>query len=117
MLKDFRDGNKDLITMFKGTDKTHLFQYTEDSGSVFIWSNYIVTAEGRLYSSKQTKDFTFSVSKVVIDDQTYGSIVFPSSIVNTNIRENRIYYRVLAQNITTSEVKVINYGEILLKEA
>ena len=117
MLKDFRDGNKDLITMFKGTDKTHLFQFTEDSGSVFIWSNYMVTGEGRLYSSKVNKDFIFNVTKVTIDDQVFGSIVFPSSIITSNIRENRVYWKVLAQNITTGQIQVINYGEILLKEA
>lgn len=115
MLRDFRDGNKDLITMFKDTDKTHIFKYTEDSGSVFIWNKYNVFCEGRLASANELPDFTFSVTQVTIDDEQRFMILFPAEKITSNLRESKLYWRVIAKDKITNLSKVINYGEILMK--
>lgn len=115
ILRDFRDGNKDLITMFKGTDKTHIFKYVEDSGSVFIWNKYNVVCEGRLASASEAPDFTFGVTQVEVDDEQRFMILFPADKITSILRESKVYWRVLATDKITNMTKVINYGEILMK--
>ena len=116
MIKDFRDGNKRILTMTRGEDKTLDFIYVEPSGSIFNWEAHNIVCQGRLSQAGLYKDFSFSVSKVVIDGQAYGRILFPSSLIIDRIRENKIYWKVIATTITGGEVKVIQYGEIWLKE-
>ena len=116
ILKDFRDGNKALITAFKGTDKTYIFNYVEESGSAFIFENYDVTCEGRLASANEIPDFTFPITKVFVDDENRLMVLFPATIITSFIRENRVYWKVIARHKTSGLSKVINYGELMLKE-
>jgi hypothetical protein len=116
MIKDFMDGNKAILTTFRGTDTSYQFPYVEDNGSVFIWGNYTVTCEGRLSSAIEKSDFAFPVSQVLSEYGYHIMINFPSTIVTNNIRENKIYWRVLAKDNTTLLTKVIRYGELWLKE-
>ncbi len=116
MLKDFRDGNKDVITMFRGTDKTHSFRLIEESGSRFLWSNYTITCEARLAVANETPDFILPVDRYEYDGIQFGIILFSKEFIDGYIRENRITWRVLATNKTTNQTKVLNYGEVLLKD-
>lgn len=116
MLKDFRDGSKDIITMFKGTDKTHLFQYSEPDGSAFIWSNYTVICEGRLSPMSIKNELVFYVNRVLLDEGYFIKATFPSSLITEKLRENRIYWRVIATNNIDQTKQIIRYGEIWLKE-
>lgn len=115
-LRDFRDGNKDLIIMFKGTDKTHVFQYVEETGSKFIWGLYDVVCEGRLANMNETPDFSFPVTEAIIDDESKGMILFPAEKITSFIRESKIFWRVVAKRKDSGLSKIINYGEILMKE-
>lgn len=117
MIRDTKDGNKDIITMFKGTDAVHKFKYTEPSGSTFIWSNYDVIAECRLAVSNEKYNFTLPVTDEIVDDIHYGIIKFPKESITTYIREPKVYWRVIATDKVSGDMKIINYGEIWLKEA
>jgi hypothetical protein len=115
-MKDHRDKNMDIITMFRGTDKTYQFQYTLDSGSVFVPSQYNIVCEGRLAYGNETKDFEFPVTEVIFEDESYLVISFPKTLVTSNIRENKIYFKVFAtRDVEGGETIVINYGELWLK--
>lgn len=117
MLKDFRDGNKDVITMFRGTDKTHSFLLLGESGSRFIWDDYTVSCEGRTSVADEVPDFSFDVTHYEdADGVQFGQIVFPKEIMTGYIRENKIVWRVLAQDKVTNMVSVINYGDLLFKD-
>jgi hypothetical protein len=116
MLRDFRDGNKDIVTMFRGTDKTHSFRLIEASGSRFNWDDYNITCEGRLSPANEQYNFTFSVDHYEVDGIQFGIILFPKEIITGYVRENLICWRVMAEDKTTNLVSVINYGEILLKD-
>lgn len=116
MIKDYSDGNKVIVPMFKGTTAEHAFFYQEPSGSFFNWDAYNVTAEGRLAVADQDKDFDFPVGK--IDDDAYNGLVgFPAALITTQIRETKVYWKVVAVNKTTQETKILCYGELWLKEA
>lgn len=114
MLLDFRDKNLDIKIMYRGTDATHNFQYTLDNGSVFLPSQYTVTCEGRLAYANETADFAFPVAFANTDSGWVGTITFPKTLVTTTIREDKIYYRVLAAD-NSGNTFVINYGEVWLK--
>lgn len=114
MLLDFRDKNLDIKIMTRGTDATHNFQYTLDDGSVFLPSQYTITCEGRLAYMNEAADFTFPVSSVNTDSGWVMTISFPKTLVTTTIREDKIFYRVLAAD-TNGNTFVINYGEVWLK--
>lgn len=114
MIKDFKDGNKDIITMFRGTDAYHLFRYVEPDGSTFLWDNYDLSCEGRIAILNEVKDFTFTIVKILIDADYWGQIKFPKDLVTASVRESKIYYRVVATHKTSEDSKVINYGEIWL---
>jgi hypothetical protein len=50
------------------------------------------------------------------DDVSTLVITFPASIVTSNIREQKIYYKVFAtRNVEGGETIVVNYGEVWLK--
>lgn len=115
-LRDFRDKNKDMVTMFKGTDKTHIFSYVEDTGSKFIWNLYDVICEGRLANMNEVPDFLFPVTEVEVDDESKGMILFLSEKITSSVRESKVYWRVVAKRKDSGLSKVINYGEILLRE-
>lgn len=115
MLKDFRDKNMDIITMFRGTDGSHKFQYTLESGSTFVPSQYDIVCEGRLAYANEAKDFTFPVSEVIYDGESYLVIVFPKTMVTPFVREQKIYYRVFATPKAGGDTFVINYGEVWLR--
>jgi len=115
MLKDFRDKNLDIVIMFRDTDAVHNFQYTLPSGSVFVPNQYTITCEGRLSYANEKSDFQFTVTPVTIDGESWLSIAFPSTLITSYIRENKIYYKVLATPTAGTGTFVINYGEIWLK--
>jgi hypothetical protein len=114
MLKDYSDQNKDIFVMFRGTDATHQFQYTLDSGSVFIPGQYTITCEGRLAYTNETPDFTFTVTSAQVDGQWYMTIKFPKEDITSSVRESKVYWRVLATD-SSGNTLVINYGEVWLK--
>lgn len=115
-MKDFFDGRKVLISQYRATDKYYDFvALPETSGSAFIWSNYVVTSEGRLASTSPKVNFVFPITTNIIDSQTIGRITFPSTLITEQIREDKIFWRVNATNISTGLVHVLVYGEIWLE--
>lgn len=111
-MKDIRDKNKDLITMFRGTDKTHKFIAKD-----FIWNQYNVTCEGRLSSASEVADFSFNITNYTdADGVELGMILFPKDVITNYIRETRFYWKVLATHKINLTTTVINYGEVMLKE-
>lgn len=114
MLKDFRDENNNIVTMFRGTDASYKFQYTLDSGSVFIPGQYTIVCEGRLAYANETPDFTFDVVSEQIEGQWYMTIKFPKTDITDSVRENKVYWKVLATD-SASDTFIISYGEVWLK--
>lgn len=116
MLKDYQDGNRAVLCMHKGTSRIHNFFYTEESGSVFNPNNYTIVCEVRLCSADFAPAFTPEVSFVELDGRYMGMITFLRDNIHTKIRENRLYWRVLATPNEGDGTIVINRGEIFLKE-
>lgn len=117
MIKDFRDANKDIIVLFRGTDSTHKFNYMNEDGSSFVGSDYNLSCECKVAYWAGKVYFSPAV-QYVLDPELgldYVEIDFPRTIISDNIRENTLYYRVLAAHKITGDVKVINYGEIWLR--
>jgi hypothetical protein len=113
-MANFSFNNVDVVTMARGTDAAYSFQYTLPSGSVFVPANYTIVCEGRLAIDNETADFTFPVTSV--NDPTLGwilTISFPKTNITYLLREQKVYWRVLAtdSNGLTSQ---INKGEIWL---
>ena len=111
-LRDFKTGDKVYISMIKGTDRYYDIFAKEDSGSTFIWDDYVITAEGRYSTLSATPDFIFDVNKVDIDGTWYGRMVIPSIQITDSIRESRIHFKVIADKAGSK--MVICYGEIWL---
>lgn len=111
-LRDFKTGDKVFISMIKGTDRFYDIFAKEDTGSVFIWDDYTVTAEGRYSTLSTDADFTFAVNKINVDDTWYGRMTIPSIEITDSIRESRIHFKVIADKAGSK--KVICYGEIWL---
>lgn len=110
-MAQFKFNNIDVVTMAKGTDASFSFQYTLDSGSVFIPANYTIICEGRLAYANESADFNFPVSYSNTDVGWVMSISFPKAIITTNLRESKVYWRVLATDSNGQTIQ-INYGEI-----
>lgn len=122
-IKDFRDGNKYIITMFRGEDKTIQIFHTEPSGSLFNPLTYTMRVEGRLSQSRSAYNFLFPIESVDQEDQII-TIKLPASIINNSLRENKIYWRLIAEeSVEVNGFPVIlntiifAYGEIWLKDS
>lgn len=116
MLKDYQESQLDVLVMSRGTDRTHLFQYIEDTGSSFNWGLYNVTCEARLSTANAKADFLVPVTPIVIDGVTFGILNFSNTLINNSIRENRIYWRVVAEHKIELDKIIINRGKIYLSE-
>ena len=103
--------NIDVVTMARGTDATFSFQYTLDSGSVFIPANYTILCEGRLAYDNEVADFTFPITYADTDTGWVLTINFPKSDITSSIREQKVYWKVLVTD-SNSQTTQINHGEI-----
>lgn len=112
-MAQFIFNNVNVVTMAKGTDASYSFQYTLPSGSVFIPANYTIVCEGRLATMNETADFTFPVSSTQVDTGWVNTIQFPKSDITSLLREQKVYWRVLATD-SSGQTSLINSGEIWL---
>lgn len=114
-MAQFKFNNIDVVTMARGTDGSYNFQYTLESGSAFVPSNYVLVAEGRLAYANEVADFTFPVTSANSDSGWVMTIQFPKADITTLLREQKVYWRVLATtNDEAAQTILINHGEIWL---
>lgn len=114
MIKDFRDSNKDIIPMFRDTDVTHKF-YIDNTNPTIFQINNNLSCEVR-FSSNQEKVNANPLVTYEVDEYfvKYIKIHFslPIKFVTNDIRESKLYWRVLATHKVSGAKTVIRYGEI-----
>jgi hypothetical protein len=116
MLRDFIDADLVILLMPRGTDYKYVYQTKLPNGSNFVWSQHTVVCEGRLAIARAEKNFTFPTSQVVVDGESFVQIEFPKELITDKIRENKVYWRVLAtRNDEGAETVELTRGEIWLK--
>jgi hypothetical protein len=115
MIIDFSDANKAIHGMERGTDDSYIFKPTLENGSTFVWGQYTVVCEGRLAIASALKNFNFPVSSIMVEGEPYVKIDFPKTIITTSIRESKVYWKVLATHLISTNTILLNYGELWLK--
>jgi len=112
MIKDFSDANLAIFAMARGTDGEYSFTPTLPDGSTFVWSDYTVVCEGRLAIKSETPDFMFPTSWE-FDEFGLIDILFPKTMITNSIREQKVYWRVLATK--AGKTILLKQGEAWLK--
>jgi hypothetical protein len=115
-LRDFKDsGDKHIISMVKGTDRTYDFYLKGENGSVFNWDGFTFYAEGRYSMMSAATDFVFDVQVVGPNDaERFGRITLPAIKLSNDIRESRVYFKVYCFHVNTGLKSVVAHGEIWL---
>lgn len=113
MIRDFSSVNTDIVVMTRGTDGDHSFIPSLEDGSAFIWADYDVICDGRLASASAEKNFTFATS-YEFDEFGLVDILFPKEVITTTIREQKIYWRVLATHKIKGNTILLRRGELWL---
>ena len=114
MIKDFRDANKDIVTMFRNEDKTHDFYCIDANGISLDTSSRTFVCEVRSSSAQEFPSFNVDVQTLSdTDGIKFYRLSFSGSVISESIRENKLYWKVYS--ILNSKNTVIKYGEIWLK--
>lgn len=114
MIYDYNDKNLAVAVTVKGTDSNYTFIPKLPSGSTFVWSEYVVTCEGRDSPLQFDPDYMFPVSLGDIEGELALVVTFPKETITNDIRESKIHWRVLIQGISDHLTTQILRGELQL---
>jgi hypothetical protein len=113
MIKDFRDGNRDIIPMFRNEEKEHTFYYFNNDGSA-LPNNMTLICEVRTSADKELPDFNIPVTiDFDSDGIAFYKLTFLAATINDRVRENKLYWKVYT--VMRYRNQVIRYGEIWLR--